>query len=74
MSTATKLLEAALDNSEQASNLIAKLVDFIQHFGEEDALEIITKLLADPPSKADLSALDRALADWRAAHPNAPTD
>lgn len=74
MSLATKILEGALDNSDQAIGLIKKLIEFIQHFGEDDAEEIITKLLADPPKKANLSELDKALAEWRAANPEAADD
>jgi len=71
MSLAKQLLEGALDNADQASGLIAKLIEFIKHYGDDDALEIITQLLANPPRKADLTQLDKALADWRAAHPDA---
>ena len=66
--SAVKVFEKAIGTLDTASDLAKLVVRFIKTFGENNAKEIITKLLADPPKKADLSKLDEALAKWRAAH------
>jgi inactivated superfamily I helicase len=53
----------ALRTSGRVAGLIARL---IETFGEETAEELLERLLEQPPERVDLTALDEALARWRA--------
>lgn len=63
MSKGLEVFEAIAHNFDDAQSILKLVIRFFRTFGEEDAKTILTRLLANPPKKADLSKLDEALAE-----------
>jgi len=53
----------ALRTVGRVAGLVARLVE---KFGTESAEDLLERLLEQPPERADLDAMDAALARWRA--------
>lgn len=52
----------------ELGEILPLIADLFDAYGKDDAIEILRKLVNSPAGKADLTKLDQALADWRAAH------